>query len=97
MLVCDYLLEFEGHTLPLSFPEPGTACEHHGGALSFGCPSVDLELAQQIAGHTVRVCTPEGTPIARMHVTHVDPELCLVSGDVLATPSIVESLRRRRP
>jgi hypothetical protein len=82
MLLCDYVLKFEGHELALSMPEPGAACEHHGGAYAFGLPFADLAFALRLPGHTAEIFTPEGRPLARLHVEHVDAELSLLSGDL---------------
>jgi hypothetical protein len=79
----DYILKYRGRELPVSMPEPGAACEHHGGAYSFGLPARSLAIAEEMAGHTARVLTPEGKPLAQLKVKHVDAELFVLSGDLI--------------
>lgn len=82
MQLADYVIRDRGHELPLSMPEPGPACEHHGGSHSFGVPAWDLAFAQELCGKTARLFTAQGMPVGRLAVKHVDPELCVLSGDL---------------
>jgi hypothetical protein len=83
MPLCDYVFVYQGYELPLSAPEQGSACEHHGGHYSFGVPTTELALANAVTGATGHLFTfPEHEHVATFHVEHFDPELSLLSGDV---------------
>lgn len=80
-MLTPYALECDGTRIPISMPEPGGACEHHGGEWSFGLAAVDRDVAAGWAGRTARLFTGEGIPLGELQVVHVDMELCVGSAD----------------
>ncbi len=96
MLLCDYVLKYQGHDLPVSMPEPGAACEHHGGGFGFGVSFTNLDEAEALTGHTAQLFSSEGRPLAQLYVQHVDRELCVLSGDLIPRQGDLPSTVRVR-